>query len=347
MRQSMSPVPHETRTVLVTGGSGYLGSWVIVTLLRQGFRVRTTIRNLARQSEVLATIASQVDLEDRLAFFAADLLKDEGWARAAEGCDYAIHVASPMLVGEFAGQDIIAPAREGTRRVLEAAARAGVKRVLLTSSGVAALPPVGKNITINETMWTERPDKPVYQYPRAKTLAERDAWSFIKEEGKGMELATVLPAFIQGPVMGADYSGSVDVIAKMLAGKMPAVPRIGMSIVDVRDVADLHVRAMLSQSAAGERFLAAGDFLWLSDFAAILRKHFGEKAAKAPVRVIPDWLVRIMALFNPQLAQLAPDLGIKRSIDESKAMRLLGWKTSPATESIVDAAASLIDRGLA
>jgi dihydroflavonol-4-reductase len=337
----MNSVSDQVRTVLVTGGSGYLASWVIVALLRQGFNVRTTIRNLAKADEVRAMIAGQIDPNGRLAFFAADLLKDEGWARAAEGSDGVIHVASPMQ-----GQDVVTPAREGTRRVLEAAACAGARRVALTSSVAAALPPLGQAGTIDETLWTERPDQPLYQYPRAKTLAERDAWTFVREKGRGLELTTVLPGFIQGPVMGADYSGSVDVVALMLRGKMPATPRIGFGIVDVRDLAELHVRALLSPAAAGERFLAMGDFLWLSDFAAILRARFGQKAAKAPTRVMPDWLVRIMARFNPQLAELAPDLGVRRTADASKAERLLGWKTRPAQESVADAARSLIERGL-
>lgn len=342
----MSPDPDKMRTVLVTGGSGFLGSWVIVTLLRQGFRVRTTIRNLAKEGEVRAMIASQIEPGDRLAFFAADLLKDEGWSRAADGSDDIIHVASPMPIGEFERQDIVTPARQGTRRVLEAAVGAGVQRVVLTSSAVAALPPLGQIARFNETLWTERPDKPIYQYQRSKTLAERDAWEFVQSRKGAPELTTILPGFIQGPVLGADYSGSVDLVARMLRGKMPAMPRIGFGIVDVRDLAELHVRAMLSPAAAGERLLAVGDFLWLSDFAQILRERLGEKAAKAPVRVMPDWLVRIMALFNPQMARIAPDLGVRRKVDASTAERLLGWKTRPAADSIADAGSSLIDKGL-
>jgi dihydroflavonol-4-reductase len=347
----MSDALGHGRTILVTGGSGYLGSWVIVTLLRQGFRVRTTIRDLAKEGQVRSMIAGQVyredrSPEDRLTFSPADLLKDEGWARAADGCDSVIHVASPLPFGEFRKADIITPARQGTRRVLEAAARCGVKRVVLTSSVRAALPLIGESATVDETRWTERPDEPIYQYAHAKTLAERDAWAFVREYGGLMELTTVLPGFILGPVMGSDYSGSVHVVGLMLGGKMPVVPRIGFGIVDVRDVADLHVRAMLSPAAAGERFLAAGDFLWLSDMAAILHQKLGSKAAKAPRRVMPDWLVRLLALFNAEMAQIAPDLGVRREIDASKAERLLAWKTRPAAESIVDAANGLIERGL-
>jgi dihydroflavonol-4-reductase len=342
----MSTPSDQLRTVLVTGGTGYLGSWVIVTLLRQGFIVRTTVRNLAREGELRAMIASEVDPGDRLSVYAADLLKNEGWDHAAAGSDYIIHTASPMPVGEFKGQDIVTPAREGTRRVLEAATIADVKRVVLTSSGVAALPPLGQTAPISERSWTERPDKAAYKYAHAKTLAERDAWEFVRSNHGGPELTTILPGFIQGPVMGPDFSGSVELVAKMLQGKMPAVPRIGFRIVDVRDLAELHVRAMISPPAAGERFLAMGEFLWLIDFARILRERFGEGAAKAPTRVMPDWLVRFLALFIDDMASVKPDLGVEQSADVSKVERMLNWKTRPAAQSVADAAESLFERGL-
>jgi dihydroflavonol-4-reductase len=177
-------------------------------LLCQGFRVRTTMRNLSREAEVRTMIGSQVDAGDRLVFFAANLLSDAGWALAVEGCNYVMHAASPMPGGEYRGQDLITPARAGTRRVLEVAWRAGVRRVVLTSSAAAALPAIGESGVIDETRWTERPDKSVYQYLRAKTLAERDAWSFVRDGGGAMELATVLPTMIQGPVMGAHFSSA-------------------------------------------------------------------------------------------------------------------------------------------
>jgi dihydroflavonol-4-reductase len=342
----MSAASDQTQTVLVTGGSGYLGSWIIVTLLRQGFRVRTTIRSLDREVELRNSIAGQVGSTERLDVIAADLLKDDGWARAAQGSDYVIHVASPMPVGEFKGQDIMKPAREGTRRVLEAATNAGARRIVMTSSAVAALPPNGQTTPLNERNWTERPAKPAFEYARVKTLAEQDAWEFARSRRDGPELTTVLPGFIQGPVMGADYSASVGIVALMLRGKMPAVPRIGFRIVDVRDLADLHVRAMVSPAAAGERFVATGDFLWLSDFAQILRDRLGERAAKAKTWVMPDWLAQLLALVSSDMASLAPDLGVKRSADASKAERVLGWKTRPAADSIAAAAESLIEKGL-
>jgi dihydroflavonol-4-reductase len=336
----------EPQTVLVTGGSGYLGSWMIVALLQRGFVVRTTVRDQAREAGLRQAIETQIDPSDNLTVYVADLLNDEGWAQAAEGADSVIHVASPMPVGEFKGQDILTPAREGTRRVLEVATAAGVKRVVMTSSAVAALPPIGQTRPITEDNWTSRPDKPAFNYLRAKTSAERDAWAFVKATKDTPELTTILPGFIQGPVMSEDYSGSVDLVAQMLQGKMPAVPKIGFHIVDVRDLAELHIKAMLSSQAAGQRFLAAGDFLWLIDFANILRENFADAAAKAPKKVLPDWLVRLLALVNKDMASIAPDLGIEHRINISKAQRMLDWTTRPAKQSIVDGAASLLSQRL-
>jgi dihydroflavonol-4-reductase len=185
-------------TVLVTGGSGYLGGWAVIGLLRQGYRVRATLRNLAREGDVRATIAAQVDAGDRLSFVAADLLSDEGWDRAVDGATYVLHVASPMPVGEFRGQDVIRPAREGTRRVLEAAAKAGVKRVVLTSGTAAAMPKQRSGAVADETVWTDLPAKAIYNFPRSKTLAEQDAWAFVRRPGVTMELTTILPGRSKG-----------------------------------------------------------------------------------------------------------------------------------------------------
>jgi dihydroflavonol-4-reductase len=289
-------------------------------------------------------ILRQAGETEALKFYAADLLKDEGWVQAAKGCDFVIHTASPMPIGEYKGQDLVTPAREGTRRVLAAAKSAGAKRVVMTSSTVAAMPPVGKDGRIDETNWTERPEKPIYEYSRSKVLAERDAWNFVKDGGGTPELVVLLPAMIQGPILGA-HSSSGGIVGMMLHGKMPVVPRVGFSLVDVRDLADLHVRAMISPAAAGERFIAAGDFLWLSEIASLLRREFGDMAHKAPKRVLPDWIVKFGALFGGDLALLASDLGLRRVVDAGKAERVLDWKTRPARQSIIDAAKSIIGAG--
>ena len=342
----MNVAAHQSETVLVTGGSGYLASWIIVALLREGFKVRTTVRALTKERDVRAGIAERVDAQDKLAFFEADLLQDRGWQDAIDGCTYVIHVAAPMGDKDPQGADIITPSRDGTLRVLRAASHAGVRRVVLTSSAMAAMPPVGSDAPFSETLWTDLPDEPQNQYARAKTLAERAAWSYVNEESAGLELTTILPGFIQGPVIGHTFSASVGMVARMLKGEMPAVPRIGFSIVDVRDLADLHVQAMLSQNAGGERILGSGAFLWLRDVAAVLGEQLGEGAAKVPEKEIPDSFVIEMAKTNAQMAAIAPNLGIERKVDSTKAEHLLGWKTRPAAQSIVDAGQSLIEKGL-
>jgi dihydroflavonol-4-reductase len=326
-----------SESVLVTGGSGFAAGYIVRELLSRGLRVRTTVRNLDRAEAVRARLATTGDLS----FVAADLLRDEGWNAAVDGMDYVIHTASPMPIGEFRGQDVIRPAREGTRRVIGAAQRAGVRRVVLTSSTAAAMPAVA-GAPADESVWTDLPDEPRYMYPRAKTLAEQDAWRLVQEPGGGLELTTVLPANIQGPALDADYAPSVGLIQMMLAGKMPMLPRIGYAVVDVRDLATLHADAMTASAAAGQRFIAAGDFLWLTDIARILREQLGERAAKVPRRVLPDWIVRAAAPFNAEMAQLAPSLGVRSDLSAGRAEKLLGWRTRPAAESILDAAHSLL-----
>ncbi|MDH2425910.1 NAD-dependent epimerase/dehydratase family protein [Sphaerisporangium sp. TRM90804] len=334
-------------TVLVTGGSGFVGSWVIAKLLGRGHRVRTTVRRLSRENDVRAMLAPLVspEAQARLSFHEADLLRDAGWKAAVTGADHVLHVASPMRTGEYRGQDVVTPAREGTRRVLEASLAGGVRRVVITSSAAAAVPK-DKEALADETVWTEVPEGPLHDYPRAKTLAERDAWRLVQGSGDRMELVTVLPTLIQGPVLGADYSASVDLPGLMLRGRMPLAPRLGYSVVDVRDLADLHVLAMTRPEAAGQRFLAAGEFLWISDMAQTLRDALGPAAARTPRRTAPDWAVRLGARFNAELAQLAPGLGVRSNVSARKAETLLGWRTRPARDSLVDAARSLMDKKL-
>ncbi|MDT7672392.1 MAG: hypothetical protein QOD82_294, partial [Pseudonocardiales bacterium] len=315
-------------TVLVTGGSGYVGSWVIIELLRRGYRVRTTVRKLSRETAVRAAIAAhEAAGTERLSFHEADLLTDTGWTAAADGADYVLHVASPMPIGEYRGQDVITPAREGTRRVLEAAHAGGARRVVVTSSSAAAIPQ-DRDSVADENVWSDLPDQARHNYSRSKTLAEQDAWRFA--DTTGIELSTVLPGSIQGPVLGGDYSASVDIIALMLRGKMPAVPRFGFNIVDIRDLVELHILAMTHPKAAGERFLAAGEFLWFSLWAQILRAELGPAARRTPRLTLPDWTVRLGARFNPMLDQLVPNLGIHSRVSTRKAQELLDWHPRPA-----------------
>jgi nucleoside-diphosphate-sugar epimerase len=317
-------------------------------LLTAGHEVRTTVRDLKREGEVRAMVrAGGGDAGDRLSFVAADLTRDAGWAEAVAGCDFVHHVASPFPAGAPKHEDdLIIPARQGAVRVLRASRDAGVKRVVLTSSYAA----IGYGRDPLERPFDERdwsnPDAGIGAYAKSKTLAERAAWDFIEREGGGLELAVVNPVGVFGPVLAKDYSTSILIVQKMLEGALPGVPKIWLGVVDVRDVADLHLRAMTQPAAAGERFLAvAGDFLAISEIGAILKKNLGERAKKVPTRELPDWLLRLVALFDSSVRMAIPELGKKKNGTSAKAIRLLGWKPRSAEESILATAQSLLKLG--
>jgi nucleoside-diphosphate-sugar epimerase len=333
-------------TVLVTGGSGYIGSWCAVELLKRGYVVRTTVRDLKREREARAAIGKEVDPGNRLSFHAVNLLSDDGWDAAVAGCDYVLHVASPLGVPVPKDpNDLIKPAREGAVRAVTAAIKAGVKRVVLTSSVAAASRGPGGSWTADETVWTDVSNPRVDAYPRSKTLAERAAWETIKTANGRTTLATVNPSLVVGPVLSADFSGSVQVISRLLSGRVPGLPRLGFCFVDVRDVVDLHLRAMTDPQAAGQRFIASGEFAWMSDIAALLRSKLGQAAARVPTRRVPSLVVRLVGLFDSDLGSVVPSLGHRRDYSSTKAQTVLGWKPRPLEESVVDCARSLIAVG--
>jgi nucleoside-diphosphate-sugar epimerase len=331
-------------TVLVTGGNGYVAGWCIVELLNRGYTVRTTVRNLSKEPTVRSSIAAAADTRN-LTFFAADLTKDAGWEEAEAGCDYVLHVASPLGMNNSRNpNDLIIPARDGTLRVLRAAVTAGVKRVVMTSAANTASPSsYAEEGVTDETLWTDADDPTLIPYRRSKTLAEKAAWEFMKTVRGETTLTTILPGAVFGPVLSRDTLNSVQVIGKMLRGEMPGLPRIALEVVDVRDLVDAHLRAMTTQAAAGERFLATGEFIWLSDVAKTLREHIGDAANKVPTRIIPDFIVRLLAIFNPELREISIGLGRKNRHTTRKAETLLGWKQRPARETIIDCARSLIE----
>jgi len=337
-------------TVLVTGGSGFVGAHCILQLLGAGYEVRTTVRSLAREADVRAMLdGAGADAGDRLTFAAADLTSDDGWPEAIAACDFVLHVASPFPPGVPKHEDeLIIPARDGALRVLRAARDAGARRVVLTSS-FAAIGYGYEDTTrpFTEENWTDTEGEDVSAYVKSKTLAERAAWDFVEREGGDLELAVVNPVAVLGPVLGPDLSTSIQLVQRLMDRGMPALPRLAFGLVDVRDVADLHLRAMTDPAAAGQRFLAvAGDPVTIEEVAHVLRARLGEAAARVPTRVLPDWVVRVAALADPSLRQLVPELGkVKRPINE-KAKRVLGWAPRSNEECIVATAESLVQLGL-
>jgi nucleoside-diphosphate-sugar epimerase len=333
--------------VLVTGGSGYIAGWCIVELLRRGYRVRTTVRSLARIEEVKASVAREARIEN-LSFFLADLKIDAGWEEIASGCEYVIHVASPFPASQPKNPDeVIVPARDGTIRVLRASSAAGVKRIVITSSasaiGYVRQIPLPEILT--EEQWIDPTHPDATPYVRSKTIAERVAWDFMHGCGEEKKLSVVAPGTVIGPLLDTHVSFSVQLIERMLNGSVPALPRIGFSLVDVRDIADLHIRAMTDPAAGGERFLGATDFLWMEDVARILRRRLGVDAEKVPSRRAPAPFLRVMSLFDAGLRSILPELGKRRAYSGQKARRVLGWSPRAVEDTIVDCARSLLRVG--
>jgi dihydroflavonol-4-reductase len=334
--------------VLVTGGSGFIAQHCILTLLQAGYRVRTTLRSLSRESEVRGNLSTGgAKLGDRLSFVAADLTADDGWSEATEGCAYVMHGASPTPSGnQVHEEDWIRPAVDGNLRVLRAARSSGVRRVVLTSAfGAIGVGHGPRSRPFNETDWSDL-NGHVAPYQKSKTLAERASWDFIAREGGGLQLATVNPTTVLGPALGPDYSHSIRLIKNMLDGQ-PGCPKINTCVVDARDVADLHLRAMTHPAAKGERFLAAsGESLWLVEIAELLKQRLGAAAGKVSTRILPNWFIRVVALVNPQMRGIVPHLGINMNATSEKARRLLGWTPRSREEAIVATAESLIRLGL-
>jgi len=336
--------------VLVTGGSGFIAAHCIAQLLDAGYRVRTTVRSLKREPDVRAMLkhAGRRN-DDKLSFTVADLTSDIGWAEAVAGCTYVLHVASPFPAKTPKHEDeLIVPAREGTLRVLRAARDAGVRRVVLTSSFAA----IGyghpqQAAPFDETNWTNLSGGGISAYVKSKTLAERAAWDFIACEGHDLELSVVNPVAVFGPVLGPDYATSIVLVQRFLDGAIPACPRVSFGVVDVRDVADLHLRAMTNPAARGERFLAvAGDAISVLEAAKTLKARLGTAAKRLQTRELPDWLIRILALFIPDMKMIIPELGKTKNASNAKARSVLGWTPRSSEDALVASAESLLRFGL-
>ncbi|MDX2234135.1 MAG: NAD-dependent epimerase/dehydratase family protein [Hyphomonadaceae bacterium] len=336
--------------VLVTGASGFLGGHCILQLLAQGWDVRGTVRSPAGFAAVRARIAAAAgaDPGPRLEMTAADLGRDDGWAAAAAGCAFVLHVASPFPPTQPKSDDeLVAPARDGALRVVRAAAAAGVRRVVMTSSTAAVasgVDPTADDV-YTEAHFNDPRHRDNTPYSRSKIIAEVAARAAAK--AAGLPFVTINPSAILGPVFDADLSTSINLVRRPLQGRIPGAPRIGYAVVDVRDVADAHLRAMTADNVDGERFIASGGFLWLGEIAEILRRRYPDRAASIKTRPVPDLAIRAMALIDPVLKEPARNLGRRKRYDTRKARTVLGWSPRSDEQTVLDTAESLIRLGLA
>jgi len=333
--------------VLVTGATGFIAGHVIHQLLEAGHEVTGTARSVSKGEALSQSISRYAGKPVSIPIRAADLSSDAGWAEAAQGMDYVQHIASPIPANvPKDANELIIPARDGALRVLKAAKTAGVKRVVMTSSMAACAYGWGdqRPNPVTEEHWSkDTAEADTTPYTRSKTIAERAAWDYVKGEGAGLELTTVNPALVLGPVMSGDFSASVEILTQLMSGKLPGTPRVGFVIVDVRDVAAAHVLAMTHKAAAGERFLVGDRFMWFREVADIVRREFPGHASKVPPKDIPGWMVRAIALVNPPARQIIPELGRERHISSEKAARVLGWQHRSAEEAVIAGARSLIE----
>ena len=336
--------------VLVTGGSGFIAGHAILQLLAAGHQVCTTVRDPKRADEVRAALAAGgARSSEPLSFVIVSLEADGGWVEAVAGCAYVLHIASPFPPGAPKHEDeLIVPAREGALRVLRAARNAGVKRVVLTSSFAAigyGHPP--QDAPFDETYWTDLSAPGLSAYVKSKTLAERAAWDFVAREGGKLELSVVNPVGVLGPLLGRDLATSILLMQRVMNGGVPGWPRLYFGLVDVRDVAELHILAMTHPAAKGERFLAAGgDTMAIAEMAVAVKRRMGAAASRVPTRQLPDWLVRLGALVDPTLKNTVGELGKRKRVTSAKAQRLLGWSPRSNEDALVATGESLVSLGL-
>lgn len=328
-----------TKTVLVTGGTGFVGTHIIFQLLQRGYNVKTTIRSLSSKSKVIDTLKfNGLTTFDNLTFVEADLSKDDNWDVAMEGCNYVLSVASPVFFNIPKDEnEVIRPAVEGIIRVLKAAQNAGAKRVVMTSNfGAVGFSNKNSNITTTEEDWTNPNEKGLSAYEKSKLLAERAAWDFIKKEGGNLQFTTINPVAILGPSLSAHISGSFGLIEHLLNGSMKAIPNIPLNIVDVRDVADLHIRAMTNPKANGERFIASADGqISMPEIAALIKNKKPDIAKNISTKTVPNWIIYLAALFNKQAKEAALLLRMSRNVSNTKAKKTLDWKPLSTNEEII------------
>ena len=339
-------------TVLVTGASGFIAKHVVLELLNAGYRVVGSLRSESRRDEVRDAVrphvAAAADLDRRLSFVSLDLNEDAGWFDAMSGVDVLMHTASPLPMAQPRDPDVlIRPAVDGTLRALRAAHAAGVPRVVLTSSSAAVTnraPAAGKH-RFDESDWSDPTWPGMTPYTKSKTLAERAAWEFVAEKAPGMELTSVNPCLVLGRPLDDHYGASLRVVERLLRGRDPMLPRVGLPVVDIGDVARMHVRAITAAGAAGKRILAAAEFMWLTEVARILKEQYPER--RIPLRTAPDFVIRFAGLFDRAIRSIVPLLGRRQELDNARARQLLDMDFVPAAESVRATARYIMERGLA
>lgn len=339
---------HSDETVLVTGASGFIAMHCILQLLAAGWRVRGTLRTPSRAGKIRETLARHVDPGDRLEFATADLSRDEGWEEAARGCTYVLHVASPFPREVPKHEDdLIVPARDGALRVLRAAAAAGVRRVVMTSSLAAVVYGHVRDgsRTFDEEDWSI--SEGIGAYEKSKTIAERAAWDFARSpEAKGLELVVINPGLVLGPILDEDYGTSGEAVRKLMRREFPGCPNLGWAPVDVRDVAAAHLAAMTTPEAAGKRFCCAIEHAWMADIARILDEHFAARGYRIPRRRLPDWLVRTVAIFDKTTRMAVHDLGQRQDVSNERIRKVLGWQPRSLDEMVAAMGESMIEQGV-
>lgn len=333
-------------TIFLTGASGFIAKHIIVQLLNAGYNVRGSVRSLKRSDEVLDAVrphvSNKADLEKNLTFAALDLGKDDGWDGVMDGCAALLHTASPFPLQQPKSDDeIIRPAVDGTVRALRAAQASGIDRVVLTSSAVAVMykDRPGKGSAFNEDDWSEDFHPTQNAYGRSKTHAERAAWAFVADEAPTMMLTTINPVLVLGPALDKNYGTSLQVAERLFSGKDPMQPNFGIPIVDVRDVAAMHVKALSTPASEGKRILASDGFMWMVDMARTMRAAYPDQGIKA--KVAPDFMIKMMGMFDRDIKTIIPQLGVERRIDNSRAKELLGMDFVPAKDSVLASAASI------
>lgn len=340
-----------SETVLVTGGTGFVGMQIILQLLQKGYNVKTTLRSLKGKNKVIDTLKSNgIKSFDNLTFFEAELTNDANWAEIMKECKYVLSVASPVFFEIPKNEkQAMRPAIEGILRILKFATDANVKRVVMTSSfGALGFSHTDKNIETTEADWTDPNLKGLSIYEKSKALSERAAWDFIKKDGGNLEFATINPVAILGPSLSEHISGSFDILKHLLDGSMKAVPYIPLNVVDVRDVADLHIRAMTNPEANGQRFIASADGqISMPEIAKLLKNKMPEIATKVSLKTVPNWILHFASLFNSQARTGLMFLKVNRNVSNAKAKKILGWTPiSNNKQAILASLESMVKYGI-